>query len=129
VTLSEILKKRWYFFIAILGIVVFLLVLDGFNAITGDPSATIFIYELNSSVVPQGTSISLTAGDFKVFPKLAPVIRDKTQKKAVGLKDDDRNLYKISLTSAEWSTFTPRYGSSGFFEYKGKYYSYDVTLN
>jgi hypothetical protein len=94
-----------------------------------DPSATIFIYELNSSVVPQGNSISLTADDFKVFPKLAPVIRDKTQKKAVGLKDDDRILYKIPLTSAEQSTFDLHYGSSGYFEYNGTYYSYDITLN
>jgi len=77
----ETLKKRWYVLIAILGIVIFLMILACFSAIIGDPSATIFIYELNTSVVPQGNSISLTAEDFRVFPKLAPVVRDKTQKK------------------------------------------------
>ena len=94
-----------------------------------DPVSTIFIYELNSSVIPQENSISLTEEDFKVFPKLAPVIRDKTQK-AVVIMDDGRLLYKISLFEEdERYTFTIRYGSSGFFEYKGKYYSYGLMLN
>lgn len=126
-TFSETLKKRWYVLIAILGIII-LLICFGFITMIGNvPSATIFVYELNGRVAPQGNSISLTENDFNAFPKLAPVIRDMT-KKPVEITSDGRLLYKIPLYGDERSVFVPLYGSSGFFEYEGKYYSFDVVL-
>ena len=126
-TFSETLKKRWFVLVAILGIIILLICFVFINMIGNVPSEIIFIYELNGSVVPQGNIISLTENDFKVFPKLAPVIRDLTEK-PVETTNDGRLLYKIHLYDNERSAFIPLYGSSGFFEYKGKYYHYYLVL-
>jgi hypothetical protein len=127
-TISETLKKRWYFPVAILGIII-LLNWFGFIAfIAKDPDSTLYLWELNESVVPQGNIFHLSDEDFKVSSKLAPVIRDNTQK-AVEIMDDGRLLYKTYFYNNERESFILRYGSSGFFEYNGKYYSYGVILN
>ena len=45
----------------------------------GDNSR-LFITEINESGVPNGNIIHITEEDFKKFPKLASVFRDKTQR-------------------------------------------------
>jgi len=125
-TFIEIFIKRWYVYsvILVLGVIILLLFLVGISSSFGKESfSTVHMYEFNESVIPQGNSISLTEDDFKEFPQLASIIRDKNQKST--------HSYTILLTSDEYYKFIGRYwsNSSGenqrFFEYKGNYYGYD----
>jgi hypothetical protein len=132
-TFFETLKKRWYVFIAIIGIFIFLLSWFG-NITIFEPEhySRIYLHEQNESFVPQGYIIHLTDEDFKVFPKLIPVIRDKNQKPLLQLENGERE-YSIFLTGEEHYLFEGRYQvfdpsidmTKGIaFEYKGKYYGF-----
>jgi hypothetical protein len=137
-TYIEILKKRWYVFIAILVIIILLLYWFGFITLIGGGSfSTLRLYELNESVVTQGNSISLTEEDFKEFPQLASIIRDKNTKPTLIDKNGIR-YYEVNFSSNEFNRFIARYWSNvsayeidrptpprRIFEYKGKYYEYD----
>jgi hypothetical protein len=130
-TFIQILKKRWYVLIAILAVAIFLLNWFGIITIIGKESfSTLHLYELNESVVPQGNRISLAEGDFKEFPMLASIIRDKKQN-PTRIFNDGTRFYMIPFTVNEMDTFNARYwkNSSGenrrIFEYNGKYYEYD----
>jgi hypothetical protein len=99
--------------------------------IRGESFSTLYLYELNGSVAPQGNITSLAEKDFSIFPKLAPVIRDNNQKPVTVLENGNR-LYTIPLTNEEYYKFKNLYVPSGnagvfeyFFEYKGKYYFYN----
>jgi hypothetical protein len=129
-TFIEILKKRWYVCIAIFVVIILLLNWYGFITLFGKESfSTVHLSELNDSVVPQGKSISLTEEDFKQFPQLASIIRDKNQNAA--------HSYTILFTADEYNWFVSRYWSNiseedksqfpprRIFEYEGKYYIYD----
>ena len=137
--LIEILKARWYVFIAILAILIFLLNWFGVITILGKESfSTLTLYESNESFVPQGNTISLTEEDFKEFPQLASIIRDKTTKPTVISMEGIRS-YDIPFTSDEYSLFLARYWSNvnrsevdkpfphnRIFEYNGKYYEFEL---
>lgn len=134
-TFSDTLKKNWFIsLLVIILIVSSLLFLSwiGFMIISEEPFSTLYLYELNESIVPQGNFganiYSLSEEDFKQLPKLAPVIRDKNQR-PIQVLDNGNRLYTIPLTSEEYYLFIEHYlpkpTTSGFFEYKGKYYSYD----
>jgi hypothetical protein len=130
--------KGWKMVFAILGIIfiVFSLVILNWNGFmtligSGESESTLRVYELNGSNVPQGIIISLTEEDFKEFPQLASTIRDKNQK-PTRIFDDGTRFYMIPFTYIERHRFIGRfrsnfngYENSRFFEYKGKYYSYD----
>jgi hypothetical protein len=138
-TLMDILRKRWYVIIAIFVIIIFLLNWFGFITIIGKESfSTLRLYELNESVIPQGHTISLTEEDFKEFPQLGSIIRDKNSKPTVISKMGIRS-YEIPFSSEEYDRFIARYWSNvsrsevdrpfphnRIFEYKGKYYEYDL---
>jgi hypothetical protein len=138
-TFIELLKKRWYFFIAFVVIGIFVLNWFGIITIIGKESfSTLYLYESNESVVPQGYTFSLTEEDFKEFPQLASVIRDKTAKPTAIYKSGIR-LYYIPLSSKEYGLFLARYWSNvsrsetdkpfphnRIFEYDGKYYEFEI---
>jgi hypothetical protein len=131
-TIIEILKKRWYVFMMILVIIIILLNLSSiFSLFTGESFSTLRLYELNGSYIPQGIHFSLTEEDFKEFPQLALIIRDKNQK-PIQTFDDGTRFYMVPLTETEMNRFNGRYwlNSTGenrrIFEYKGKYYEYDL---
>jgi hypothetical protein len=127
-------EKRWNIIAVIVVIFLILFTLTfsgGLNALFGGESySTLYLYKVNQSFVPQKNIISLTDEDFKVFPKMAPVIRDETQKPDA--IEDDQSLYVIPLTDSEDQIFTERYlpyypgdmSYGRFLEYKGKYYRY-----
>jgi len=131
-TIIDLLKKRWYVFIVVLAITIFLLNWFGVITIIGQESfSTLRLYELNESVVPQGNRITLTEEDFKVFPQLASIIRDEKQN-PTRIFDDGTRLYRVPFTSSEMNTFNSRYWINSsredkrIFEYKGKYFEYDL---
>jgi hypothetical protein len=131
-TFIEILKKQWYLFIVILVIIVILLNLSSiFSLFAGESFSTLRLYELNGSYIPQGIHFSLTEEDFKEFPQLALIVRDKNQK-PMQIFNDGTKFYMVSLTSNEMERFNSRYwlNRSGemrrIFEYDGKYFEYDV---
>jgi hypothetical protein len=131
-TIIEILKKRWYVFMMILVIIIILLNLSSiFSLFTGESFSTLRLYELNGSYIPQGIHFSLTEEDFKEFPQLALIIRDKNPK-PIQTFDDGTRFYMVPLTETEMNRFNGRYwlNSTGenrrIFEYKGKYYEYDL---
>jgi hypothetical protein len=131
-TFIETLKKRWYVFIVILVIIIILLNLSSiFSLFGGESFSTLRLYELNGSFVPQETRFSLTKEDFKEFPQLASIIRDKNQNPMRTFNDGTR-FYMVPLTANEMDSFNNRYwqNSTGenrrIFEYNGKYYEYDV---
>jgi hypothetical protein len=84
----EILIKRWYVFVVIIGIIVLLLVWSGyFSFIGGESFSSLSLYESNESFIPQEHTISLTEEDFNEFPQLASIIRDKNSKPTVIYKN------------------------------------------
>jgi len=131
-TFIEILKKRWYVFIVILVIIIIFLNLPLiFSLFTGESFSTLRLYELNGSYIPQGIHFSLTEEDFKEFPQLALIIRDKKQN-PIQIHDDGTRFYMVPLTANERDRFKGRYwlNSTGedrrIFEYKGKYYEFPL---
>ncbi len=135
-TISDTLKKRLGILIAILGIIVLVFIAYSIWAhqvsVGWGTNSQIDIIEMNESVVPLGNIIHLTEEDFKKFPKLAPVIRDKTQRIRGVSNDGKRIIYTVFLTDDERVQFTSLYFPSNpdnlnrYFEYNGKYYGYDT---
>jgi hypothetical protein len=128
--LIEILEKRWYVIVAILGIIILLLIWSGyFSFVFGDSFSTLHLYELNGSYIPEGTRFSLTEQDFKEFPQLRSAIREKNQKPQKIFPDGTRS-YSFPLTESEMYRFNDRYwrNISGedrrIFEYNGKNYEF-----
>jgi len=133
-TFIELLTKRWYVFIIILGFIILLLNLSSiFSLFGGESFSTVGLYELNESVIPQGTSFSLTEDDFKEFPQLASIVRDKRQN-PMQTFDDGKRFYIIPLTEDEMYKFNNRYwvNRSGemrrIFEYSGKYFEFTIPV-
>jgi hypothetical protein len=140
-TSSNVSGKSWKIIVAILGIIFigFFLAFTNWGGfmsfITGESESTLYLEKVNQSFVPQKNIISLTNEDFKVFPKLAPVIRDETQK-PIGTLANGEILYRIPLTGDERHTFHEHYmpyytgeiTNDRFLEYKGKYYRYDPPV-
>jgi len=137
-TLSETLKKYWYVPFAIFGILLLCYFIVLFVMISNEPSYRLYLFELNdnSRIQPTGyytenytigyksQVFTLTEEDFKVFPKLAPIIRDKNQKP--GFVDNEGSIvYTVAYREDEHSAFTSRFGLFGCLEYKGKYYNFN----
>jgi len=95
----------------------------------GESFSTLHLYELNGSYIPEGTRFSLTEEDFKEFPQLASVIRDKKQNPQKIFPDGTRS-YSFPLTESEMYKFNDRYWINSIgenrriFEYHGKYYEF-----
>jgi len=137
--ISETLKKRLKILIAILAVIVIVFV--GYSiwnfwnyqvSIGWGTNAGFDLTEINESSTPHGNIVHLTEEDFKKFPKLAPVIRDKTQR-VMGVSDNGTRIhYTVHRTDDEKVQFTSLYFPPNpdnlhrFFEYNGKYYGYDV---
>jgi hypothetical protein len=131
-TSSEPQKNIWNIVVPIM--VILLIVFIGglsfwfWSYIEAERGYTLHIKELNDSVVHQGNFganiISLSDKDFQVFPKLAPVIRDNTQK-PFAIDENGNRLYRIAITEDERSELIHQFGyNDRFFEYNGSYYSY-----
>lgn len=102
-----------------------------------EPSYALIIEELNDSeiipfsgyfnekgeVVNTTSVVSITEEDFKTFPKLAPIIRDKSQKSSY-MGFNGRVTYRVNYWEEEHYTFVSHFGNSGYLEYKGKRYSF-----
>ena len=121
-TFFETLKKYWYVPFAIFGILLlsyFIL----FVMMVNDPSYRLYVYELNDSHHPSN-AITLTEEDFKVFPKLAPIIRDKSQKPSY-TDSEGRSTYYVHYWENEHYAFVSHFGKRGDLEYKGKINRFD----
>jgi hypothetical protein len=132
-TLSETLKRQWKLLIAILGIVVIIFIaysIWSYQVSVGwGTNSQIGITEINESGVPNGNIIPITEEDFKKFPKLASVMRDKTQKIDQISNNGTRINYKLFLSDDERVQFLSLYPNTpgnfdNFFEYNGTYYYY-----
>jgi hypothetical protein len=134
--ISETLKKQWKLLIAILGIIVIIFIaysIWSYQISVGwGTNSRLFITEINESGVPNGNIIHITEKDFKKFPKLASVIRDKTQRIDQTSHNGTWIDYKLFLTDHERAQFLSLYclpipgNPDRFFEYNGKYYYYDI---
>jgi hypothetical protein len=133
-TISEMLKRRWKMLIAILAIIVIVYYaysIWSYQVSVGwGTNSRLFITEMNESGVPNGNIIHITEEDFKKFPKLAYVMRDKTQRIDQISNNGTWIHYKLFLTDNERSQFSSLYfppnpdNLERFFEYNGKYYYY-----
>ena len=93
-TLSEIMKKYWYIPFTIFGILFLSYFVVGLVMQMNEPSYVLTVYELNDcdvipfsgyfnekgEVINTPRVIPFTDEDFEQFPKLASIIRDKSQK-------------------------------------------------
>ena len=136
-TVSETLKKYWYVPFAIFGILLLSFFIVIFAMMMYNPSYSLRVVELNDSegiqptgyytenyTIGQTSKVStLTEEDFKVFPKLAPIIRDKSQKPGF-VDNEGRDVYYVDYWEEEHSAFTSRFGLFGCLEYRGKYYNF-----
>ena len=131
-TSSEPQKSIWNIVVPIM--LILLIVFIGglsfwfWSYIEAERGYTIHLEELNDSVVHQGNFganiIFLSDEDFQVFPKLAPVIRDNTQK-PFAIDENGNRLYTIKITDDERSGLIHQFGyEERFFEYNGSYYSF-----
>ncbi len=135
-TFFETLKKQWKVLIAILAIIVIISVaysIWSYQVSVGwGTTSQLYITEINESGVPNGNIIHITEEDFKKFPKLASVIRDKTQRIDQISNNGTWIHYKLFLTDDERAQFSSLYfppnpdNLDRFFEYNGKYYYYDT---
>jgi len=137
-TSPETSNKGWKIVFTLLAIIfiVFSLVIFNWNGFMtligrGESYSTLRLYEFNESVIPQGYGISLTEKDFKEFPELASIVRDKNQK-PTRIFEDGTRFFMLPFTEDEMYRFKDRFWTnySGFenrrlFEYNGKYYEYD----
>ena len=125
---QKTLKNKWDIIVPIMLIVFVVLILASFylvfSYIKGESDSTMYITELNGSADPQGSIVYLTAEDFQVYTKLAPVIRDKTHKPD-GIESGNL-FYRIPLTVEERQKYDFR---DSFLEYEGKYYSTKIYYN
>ncbi|MDD1699580.1 MAG: hypothetical protein LUQ04_02175 [Methanoregula sp.] len=132
-TSSEPKKNIWNTVVPIM--LILLIVFIGglsfwfWSYIEAERGYTLHLEELNESVVHQGNFgadiISLSDKDFQVIPKLAPIIRDNTQK-SFTINEKGNRLYLLKITDDERSEFINKFGCCGkkIFEYNGNYYSY-----
>jgi hypothetical protein len=133
-SIAEMLKRRWKMLIAILAIIVFVYYaysIWSYQVSVGwGTTSRLYIGEINESNVPNGNIVHLTEEDFKKFPKLAPVIRDKTQRIRGIYNNGTLISYTVFLTDNESSQFSSLYfppnpdNLERFFEYNGIYYNY-----
>jgi hypothetical protein len=122
-TSSEPKKNIWNIVVPIMVILLIVFIVGvsyllWSNAVA-ESGSTLYIWELNTSDVPQGNIISLTEEDFKELPPLALVIRDKNQKPVTILENGNR-LYWVHLAMEERSKYNGKCRS--VLEYKGKYW-------
>ncbi len=110
--ISETLKKRLKMPIAILAVIVIVFlgysILNFWNyqvSIGWGTNAGFDLTENNESSIPHEI-FSLTEEDFKKIPKLAPVIRQKTQRVQRVWDNGTRILYSVHLTDDEKVQFT-----------------------
>jgi hypothetical protein len=89
----------------------------------GDAIQPINYYTENYTIGQKYEVTPLSEDDFKVFPILASIIRDKTQK-PIYVDDEGRGTYHIPFWEDGHSAFTSRFGLSGGLEYKGKRYNF-----
>ena len=102
----------------------------GPGLLSGSPTGYVSITKINESIVPTGTIYHLSEKDFQEFPGLAKVIRDNTR--------EDKVYYGIALYGEEREKFINNFpfGSTNrttgqsetYFEYKGKFYSFDPPM-
>ena len=123
-------KNKWDIIVPIILVVLIVFILACvswfFGYIKGESDSAMYITELNGSAAPQGSVVSLTAEDFQVYTKLAPIFRDKTQKPDA-IYEDGTHLYVIPLTMEERHIYNPLMGST--LEFEGKYYSFDLQIH
>jgi hypothetical protein len=137
-TFHETLKEKWiYIAFVIIVIIPLMYVIVSFVMMVNEPSYALVLEELNDSEVIQFTGyftengsiiqtsnvINLTEEDFRLFPKLAPIIRDKDQK-ALYVNRQDRQVYHVNIWDDEYSAFVSQIGSSGYLGYNGKRYHF-----
>ena len=132
-TVLKISEKGWNIIVIIEGIIFIVFFLAATNAggfMTligrGDSDSTLYVLELNGSAAPQGSVVSLTAEDFQVYTKLAPIFRDKTQKPDAIL-EGGTHFYRIPLTVEERGKY--HLFMNNFLECEGKYYSTNIYYN
>jgi len=133
-SISEMLKRRWKMLIAILAIIVIVYYaysIWSYQVSVGwGTNSRLFITEMNESGVPNGNIIHITEEDFIKFPKLAYVMRDKTQRIVQTSNNGTRIHYNLFLTDDERALFSSLYfppnpdNLERFFEYNGIYYNY-----
>ena len=131
-TSSEPKKNVWNIVVPIM-VVLLLAFIVGvsyllWSHVEAETGYTLHLNELNESVFHQGNFganiISLSDKDFQVFPKLAPVIRDNTQR-PFAIDENGNRLYRIAITEDERSVLLQQFGyNDKFFEYNGRYYTY-----
>ena len=97
------------------------LVLNELN--DGDAIQPTNYYSENYTIGQTYEVTPLTEEDFKVFPILASIIRDKSQK-PIYVDNKGRGVYHVPFWEDEHSAFTSRFGLSGCLEYKGKRYNF-----
>lgn len=135
-TVSETLKKNWiYIAFVIIVIIPLMYVIVSFVMMMNEPSYALIIEEMNDSDVVETAGywnngafiytsnpfINLTEEDFKTFPKLSPIIRDKSQKSSY-MGFNGRVTYRVNYWEDEHYTFVSHFGNNGYLEYKGERY-------
>jgi hypothetical protein len=136
--ISETLKKNWIYIVFVIILILPLTyVIVSYIMIMNEPSYALTIEEMNDNdtidsagewnngtfVYTSNPFINLTEEDFKTFPKLAPIIRDKSQKSS-DVGSNGRVAYRIDYWEEEHYTFVSRFGYNGYLEYKGKRYHF-----
>ena len=138
-TVSETLKKNWIFIVfGLIVIIPLMYVMISLVMTNYEPSYALIIEELNEGDVLENTNywengslftnynpttINLTEEDFKTFPKLAPIIRDKSQKSG-DVGSNGRVTYQVYYWEDEHYPFVSHFGDGGYLEYKGKRYRF-----
>jgi len=141
-TSSEPKKNIWNIVVPIMVtlLIVFIVGLSYWfwSSVVNEPSYALVINELNDGDVLQPTGYytenytigqtnkdcTLTEEDFRTFPKLAPIIRDKSQKPDF-VDKEGRGVYHVDYWEDEHSAITSRFGLFGCFEYKEKRYNFN----
>jgi hypothetical protein len=124
--------KELYVIILVILIIVFVWVfMSATSEIFNPPGPHMLISKINESGIHEGEIIHLSDEDFKEFPFLAPIIRDKSQHEVSSNKNRTRIDYYVELSWEEKdkilaSKFFTR--SNKFFEYQGNYYSFDLKF-
>jgi hypothetical protein len=133
-TISETLKKYWYIPFVIIAIPPLLYWIGVTVVAMNHYPYALIIEEMNDSYVVESAGywvngafiytsnpfINLTEEDFKTFPKLE-IIRDKSPNNSY-VNVNGRVSYRIKYRVDETSAFESRFGSRGYFVYKGKHY-------
>ncbi len=123
------IRNQWHIIVILIITGVFFTGTGYFLLFAGNSFSTLHVYELNGTFIPQGTRFSLTDENFKEFPQLTPIIRDKTQNPQNIFPDGTRS-YSVPLTESDMNRFIERYwtNSTGedrrFFEYNGQFYEF-----